>query len=412
MNFDNLIAQQEKLLNYMQENGYVQTYINRYRTVISQISSCEEGFSWESYQDVYDWYRQKYSSPTYLRDIRAILGKLELFDCHGIFPNGKASRSSLLLTHSSYTDLNSYYQGLVGIFYRSELDRGIKACDAKNKVSKISSFLLDLQSEGAATLSDVTQEMVNSCFVKGGKQVRCGSVASRIRYFFRTHAEAGNNDAALVLAYIPQMRVYRKNIDYLAEDEIRMMETAIADSDNCLSLKNRAIVTLLLHTGLRGIDVATLELSSIDWFHDKIRLKQQKTGKLLVLPLTNIVGNAIYDYCINERPSSELPFVFLASQAPHGRLTSDGIAYSVAKVMRVAGIRQEKGRRRGTHIFRHHLATSMLGNGIPQPVITGTLGHSSPVSLSSYLYADMKHLKQCALSIELFAMDEEVFAYV
>ena len=412
MNFDNLITRQEELLTYMQESGYAGTYINRYRTVIRQISSCEKNTSWNSYQDVYDWYSQNYSSPTYLHEIRAILGKLELFDCHGIFPDNKASKSSFWLSRPSYTDLNAGYQELVDIFCRGELNRGIKERDVKNTSAKISSFLLDLQNEGAATLADVTQKMVISCFMKNGDQIRCGSVAARIRYFFKTHAEAGNKDAALVLTYIPQLRIYRKNIDYLTDDEISRIEATIIEPDNGLSLKDRAIVTLLLNTGLRGIDVAALELSSIDWLHDEIRLAQQKTGKLLILPLTAAIGNAIYDYCINERPASELPFVFLSAQGPHGKLTTDGIAYSVAKVMHTAGIRQEKGRRIGTHIFRHHLATSMLGNGIPQPVITGTLGHSSPVSLTSYLYADMKHLKECALSIEPYAMDGEVFSYV
>jgi hypothetical protein len=50
-----------------------------------------------------------------------------------------------------------------------------------------------------------------------------------------------------------------------------------------------------------------------------------------------------------------------------------------------------------------------LGNGVPQPVISRTLGHTSPNSLEAYLSADFKHLKECALSIEGFPVSEGVF---
>jgi site-specific recombinase XerD len=76
--------------------------------------------------------------------------------------------------------------------------------------------------------------------------------------------------------------------------------------------------------------------------------------------------------------------------------------------MKVADIRQEKGSRRGFHIFRHHLATALLGNGIPQPVISRVLGHMSTSSLDAYLSADFPHLKECSLSVEGFPLRKEV----
>lgn len=71
--------------------------------------------------------------------------------------------------------------------------------------------------------------------------------------------------------------------------------------------------------------------------------------------------------------------------------------------MNKAQIRMKKGVRRGTHIFRYHLATFLLENNVPQPVITQTLGHSSPLSLEPYLHADLVHLKECSLSVEKFS---------
>ena len=73
-----------------------------------------------------------------------------------------------------------------------------------------------------------------------------------------------------------------------------------------------------------------------------------------------------------------------------------------------AGIRQDKGDRQGAHIFRHHLATSLLENEVAQPVISKLLGHTDPVSIQAYLSADMKHLRDCALSIEDYPLCWEV----
>lgn len=79
------------------------------------------------------------------------------------------------------------------------------------------------------------------------------------------------------------------------------------------------------------------------------------------------------------------------------------------KYTRAAGVRRSPGERRGSHIFRHHLATHLAGKGFAQPVISNTLGHSEPTTLSYYLSADMVHLRELALSIEQFPLGKEVF---
>ena len=76
--------------------------------------------------------------------------------------------------------------------------------------------------------------------------------------------------------------------------------------------------------------------------------------------------------------------------------------------MSAAKIRIKAGDRKGLHIFRHYLATTLLGNGIPQPVISQILGHSSHDSINAYLSADFPHLKECALSVECFPLRKEV----
>jgi integrase len=153
-----------------------------------------------------------------------------------------------------------------------------------------------------------------------------------------------------------------------------------------------------------------LRMDSINWATEKLWIIQQKTEIPLELPLMPIVGNAIYDYITAERPDSDYRFLILSETRPFTPLVGRSIGSIVSKILRVVGIRQDKGARKGTHIFRHHLASSLMGNGIPQPIISRTLGHTSPDSLEPYLRADFVHLKECALSIEKFPVAEEVFA--
>jgi len=76
--------------------------------------------------------------------------------------------------------------------------------------------------------------------------------------------------------------------------------------------------------------------------------------------------------------------------------------------MEAAKIRMNSGERQGFHLFRHHMAVSLLENNIPQPVISRIMGHVSPASLDAYLSADFLHLKECALSIDCFPLRKEV----
>ena len=408
MEFNYLQQHQNEILEFMRSHDYVETYVQRYRTTINQIINNAGNNNWQSYEDVYRWYSEKPYRPSYLREIRVILGKLELFHLHGLLPDGKKSLSSLRKVKPAYAKLNEEYTLLYGTF-ESRISQGRKEATVTSYRTKITSFLLDLQNLGCDRLSAVTENAVLSCILNGEKRKRNATVCSKLAYFFRYLSESGNSEARRILHYIPLMRFARKNIDYLTDEEILSIREALVNANNGLLLKDRAIGRLLLHTGMRGIDIARLQLSSIDWEMDQISIIQSKTGQPLQLPLLPVVGNAIYDYCLNERPVSESPYIFLRDNAPHPELTTDGIAHSVKKIMAAAGIRQEKGRRQGTHIFRHHLAVTMLASGIPQPVITETMGHIAPESLSSYLYADIKHLRECALSVEAFPMSKEVF---
>lgn len=153
-----------------------------------------------------------------------------------------------------------------------------------------------------------------------------------------------------------------------------------------------------------------MTFDSIDWKSEKLHIFQQKTAVPLELPLSPLVGNAIFDYLTMDRPQSRNEHIFLSRSTPHPPMTSQGLRGAILRIMEKSGIRQMPGDWKGSHLFRHHAATSMLEKGVQMPVISKVLGHTAADSLNSYLHADFVHLKECSISIEKYTVSEEVFA--
>jgi len=268
-----------------------------------------------------------------------------------------------------------------------------------------------MQKEGISCLSEIREEAAISFFAdSSGNVILSSGYKKQIAAVLRADLDEYTSDARRILAYLPRIRPKRKNIPYLQPEETeRLHEAFDSDSVSALSLRNKAIGTLLFFTGLRACDIAGLTLGEIDWERDEIGIVQNKTDVPLILPLSAMVGNALYDYITLERPESNDPHVFLGVSRPHDPITAGAIWLISSKVYDAVSIRMSKGERRGSHLFRYNAATTFIGNGIPRPVASAVLGHEDPASLDYYTFADIKHLRECALSIERFPVKEGVF---
>lgn len=409
MHFQNLEEHYHELLNFLEANHYSMSYIQKFKTVIRNILKNPGRNRWESYRDIYLEYTKIPYSEQYLRHMRTFIGALEQFDLFEKYPDGRRRHS--LSDRGSYHLLISEYQELIDFYCKAEKERGKKLTTIHGEALNAASFLYAMQGKGFESLNALTEEAVLSFFLSEENElIKSCSYKKNIRAVFKAGIAWNERECRKVLCCLPLLREKRKNIQYLTKKEVQKIRDTLDNPLSGLSRRDKAIGMLLLHTGLRGCDIAALEIDSINWTGEKIWIIQQKTEIPLELPLMPIIGNAIYDYVTTERPDSDHRFLFLSELKPFTPLASRSIGSIVTKILRVVGIRQDKGSRKGTHIFRHHLASSLMGNGIPQPVISRTLGHTSPDSLEPYLKADFVHLKECALSIEKFPVAEEVFA--
>lgn len=390
------------LLSYLKEKGYSQIYIDRFRRTIKQILKLRLQNSDITYADIYQLSVGKGLTVSTLRHKRSILGLIEQFDLKGIFP--EHVRTGFLVI-KGYDLLSEEFRKAIDVFRIEEPKSGKKATTVYHESHNAITFFLALQKLGIRSFKQIEERHILSVF----ESYSCSykkNVSAVIKCcvpFFKEGL------CSHVLSYFPELREKRRNIQYLTEIEISKIKVSLTDEESKLTLRDKAIGLLAMFTGLRGCDITGLKFSDIDWTNDFITISQQKTDVPLKLPLRAIVGNTIYDYIHNERPIYQCEEIFVTQTTPYKRLASKAMNNVARKIMRIANIRQNRGDRKGLHIFRHHFATSLLENGVPQPVISKVLGHTSPNSIAAYLSADFVHLKECSLSINLYPVRKEVF---
>ena len=410
MNIRNLQQTYPKLITFMKDYEYSRYYIKRLEQQIESILANADSNEWTSYSDVYKWYLGKSDSKQGLRHRLTFLGIIERFDLRGEFPDGRTRQKIKL--RGFYQNLSLEFKGVIDNYQAYEEQRGTKKVSTVyRETSNCASFLYELQCNGINAPEEITQKSIISVFLNDdGTLRRSCSYKKIIAAVFRANIPVNSELFNRLISYLPHLRETRKNIQYLTDEEVAKIRHVITDPETELSLRDKAIGSLALCYGLRSCDIAKLKVDEVDLDGEKISICQQKTAVPLELPLTTLAGNAIYDYAELERPKNGSEFLFLSKNRPFGRISEGSVGNIASKIMAAAGIRQNPGERKGFHIFRHRLATDLLGKGIAQPIISKITGHTSPNSLGTYLSSDFVHLKECALSIERFPIRGDVLA--
>jgi site-specific recombinase XerD len=164
--------------------------------------------------------------------------------------------------------------------------------------------------------------------------------------------------------------------------------------DTPVGRRDYAILMLLARLGLRAGEIVSLTLDSIDWETGSIAVVG-KGNQAASMPLSNEVGEAIGDYLRYGRPSSNSRALFLRACAPiRGLGAAQTVSTIVGAAIKRAGIETPH---RGTHQFRHALATDMLRHGATLTEIGSVLRHRHAKTTSLYAKVDFAALRPLAL---------------
>jgi integrase/recombinase XerD len=102
--------------------------------------------------------------------------------------------------------------------------------------------------------------------------------------------------------------------------------------------RDHAILHLMAYYGLCPSEIASLNLSSIDWDAQTIRVEQRKTRSILVLPLAPRTLRLLRRYVIAGRSSCDWPRLFLRARSPIGALTHYAVGNVFAKRAQQSGL--------------------------------------------------------------------------
>jgi len=183
-----------------------------------------------------------------------------------------------------------------------------------------------------------------------------------------------------------------------SRDEVSKLFASV-DRGNATGKRDYAMLLMAACLGLRISDICALKFENIDWENNSIEITQLKTGKPMSFPLTVEIGNALIDYIKYGRPKSDDRVVFLRHISPINSICPSSFHRMIYRYFLDAGINIPKGKKHGPHAIRHSLATALMEDNVPLPVISEVLGHSNANSTKIYLKVDISHLRKCALSV-------------
>jgi site-specific recombinase XerD len=240
--------------------------------------------------------------------------------------------------------------------------------------------------------SDVTEYVQRKAAGHGQSMVNilvCG-----LRSFFRYLRYTGHVDTDLAMVVPKVARWSQSGLPkHLSAVEVKRVLDR-CDQETGLGRRNYAIILLLARLGLRGGEVSRLQLEDLDWRNAQITVhgKGQRQDRL---PLPEDVGRAIVRYLRSDRPRCSCRSVFIRDHAPRvGFQRAQAIAYIVKTALATAGV---KSARKGSHLLRHSLATTMLRNGASLDEIGQLLRHRSPSTTAIYAKVEIDALRPLAM---------------
>ena len=218
-------------------------------------------------------------------------------------------------------------------------------------------------------------------------------LTATLRCFLRFCAER-TYTAKDLSGVIPSVPSYRHaSLPRGMEDSALQSILDAVPKDTVAGTRDYAIMLLMMAYGIRGKSAAELCLEDIDWNRSTIRIRAQKGGKEVVLPLLEAVGEAILRY-LRHRPTTPLREVFLKVRAPLAPLNSLRISKMIHVYMERAGVRMPRG---GSSMLRHSWAIRALAHDSPIKAIADVLGHRCLNTTFIYAKADLKMLRQVAM---------------
>lgn len=397
------------LIAYMKDHGYENWSITRTKSMC--LHMIEHKDEYESYLDYFEKFIDSdgyHKVNDRSRHLRSVWRRIWAFDEYDHLPDGTYFNPDGM-SHHSIGKLNKTFR----TFVYNEVIPALKpdvvsALTVNNLKCIMSRFLLSMQEQGATTLKKITEERILRYFYDGGEQKRGSEIGLLISMMF---GRIDNPECIRINSLIPVLRRKEKKLTPFGKDTIALVKEELSKEDSSFSLRDRAIITIALYTGMRGCDISKLKIDNVDWDRDLITIIQSKTQQQLVLPLRAPVGNALFDYLTKEQPDiTKDRWLFYKTSATSRQLPQREIGNIIQRFFKKNDFLRNGGKYR-IRVFRHHLASTLLNEGTPMQVVRSILGHSTRKAINAYFDVDIEDTRKCGRDISCFPVKEDIFNF-
>lgn len=258
-------------------------------------------------------------------------------------------------------------------------------------------FCKYLQRIGIESFSSITTGMLKDFNLQDKHITPEGKAAynCRIRNFLIYLNEQSLIDDPYLYKALPTLSAPRTSIiQTLSKEDVASIWATNPDILSPKALRDYAMVCIGLTMGFRASDISALCFDNINWKQRSIRIVQQKTGKILTMPMPIKTGNILFRYIRDGRPQSSEPYIFIRHEAPYDRIQR-GVCRSALKRFIVAS----DDNNCCFHSLRKTFATQLLESNTKVELISDSLGHSTDGTVHKYLSLNEKQMRMCPLSL-------------
>jgi len=257
--------------------------------------------------------------------------------------------------------------------YRLDLEKGVIPFLYQRGKSEI----------GEVTRDDIRAYLEFLTTVRGNSVVTRARKLAAIKSFFRFLVE-NEELAANPASSIKGPKMPEREPVYLTEEEcLRLLETVAHKARLKVRQRDKAMILLFLHAGLRVSELINLKTVNTDLDKGQIKITR-KGNKEQYLPLNGETVHALATYLAN-RPKAQNGRLFVGSNG--GNLDRIYVYVTVQKYLKLAGI--NKGTH-GPHLLRHTFCTRLHQKGVGPFTIKDLAGHKSLNTTMRYIRIEDK----------------------
>lgn len=155
--------------------------------------------------------------------------------------------------------------------------------------------------------------------------------------------------------------------------------------DNCTNLRDRAIIEILLSTGVRVGELIRLDIDDIN-FNEKECIVLGKGDAERIVYFNARCKIHLQQY-LDSRTDSN-PALFVSLRKPHYRLGINGVEFMLKKLGEKTSVNNVH-----PHKFRRTLATKAIDKGMPIEQVQKLLGHTKIDTTLQYAMVDEANVK-------------------